>query len=108
MKAIVSPPLKSVNVTWQLFFIFIPFLNIWAMWRIQKLGRALLLFIPMNLVVAFFTRMAITYGYSLDDRITGLLLGIVALSILAIVLSAMVHFVNIWSNEWNKKITKAV
>jgi len=103
-----SPPLKSVNVTWQLFFIFIPFLNIWAMWRIQKLGRSLLLFIPMNLVVVFFIRIAISYGYFLDDRISGLLSGTVALSILAIVLSAMVHFVNKWSTEWNKKITKAV
>ena len=75
------------------------------MWRIQKLGRSLLLFIPMNLVVLFFTRMLITYEYSLNDRIAGLLLGVVTLSILAIDLSAMVHFVNKWSIEWNKKIT---
>jgi len=94
--------MKRVNVNWQILFIFIPILNLWVLWRIKKMKKALLIFVPMNLGVLYLLRLLISLSYSSDEN--SLILGIVTLSSLILDLCIMVYFIERWSKEWNKKI----
>ena len=94
--------MKRVNVNWQILFIFIPILNLWVLWRIKKMKKALLVFVPMNLGVLYLLRLFISLSYSSNEN--SLILGIVTLALLILDLCIMVYLIEKWSKEWNKKI----
>jgi len=94
--------MKRVNVNWQIFFIFIPILNLWVLWRIKKMKKALLIFVPMNLGVLYLFRLLISRSYISEEN--SLIIGIVTLFLLILDLCIMVYLIEKWSKEWNKKI----
>ena len=94
--------MKCVNVNWQILFIFIPILNLWVLWRIKKMKKGLLIFVPMNLGVLYLLRLLISLLYSSKEN--SLILGIVTLVLLILDLCIMVYLVERWSKEWNEKI----
>jgi len=94
--------MKQVNVNWQILFIFIPILNLWTLWRIKKMRKGLLVFLPVNLLVLYLLRKLVSVSYGVEDY--AVIFGIFTLFVLIADLSLMVYLIEKWSNEWNKKI----
>jgi len=80
---------QSVSVGWQTVFMFISILNIWAFYRIEKLGLGLVIIIlPSVASIAF--QMVLPYPWGL-------------LTALGLTIAIPIYFVRKWSKEWNKK-----
>jgi len=94
--------MKRVNVNWQILFIFIPILNLWTLWRIKKMKKGLLVFLPINLLVLYLLRKFVSVSASSEDY--AVIFGIFTLFVLIADLSLMVYLIEKWSKEWNKKI----
>ena len=91
---------KPVSVNWQTLFILIPIIDLWAAYRIEKLGRYILFIIGM-IVVSFivgFVEGILFFGMS-DFFSWMVFLGGVIISI---------YLIRSWSTEWNKKFGKSV
>ena len=94
---------KSVTVAWQVVFMFIPFVNLWAFYRIQKLRLYLLIIIGSSIIAGII--MGITFGF------TGSLMEMPDVSsyyISSIVVSIAIQLLAIylvvkWSRNWNAK-----
>ena len=99
---------KQVSLNWQTLFIFIPGLNIWAAWRIQKLRRALVFFSPITLLVILFSRLMITFAEDIDSELFQYLLSLVSLGIFIICANIIIHYFRKWSRKWNEKAGKYI
>ncbi len=105
---------KKVSVLWQIIFAaFIPFVGIWAVYRIQKLRKALLyIIIPeVSFIVIF-----VVYLHSIaDDFLSGINLyneglegewmffNIITTGFTVLII-CLVHK---WSTEWNKQFNES-
>ena len=89
---------KPVSVNWQTLFILIPIIDLWAAYRIEKLGRYVLFIIAM-IIVGF---------------IVGFVEGLIFLgtsdffSWIVVVVGMVISIILIrsWSEEWNRKFEK--
>ncbi len=70
-----------VNIGWQMFFSVLPIVWIWAAYRIEKLRKALLIFIPSSILISLFVPFP--------------------LSLISIVIP--VYFMWKWSKQWNER-----
>jgi len=99
---------KPVSVNWQMVFVLIPFLDIYASYRIQKLRLWLLIFLVGFGIVVLLLDYAI-FGMHFDDitnkdhyldpyfRYIHILLVIVTLG-------TAVFVIRKWSISWNKRL----
>ncbi len=85
-----DPPRKEVNVTRMIIYSLVPFLNIYAGWRIQKFRRLLVLDIVLGLVT-----------YPLDNVMGYSFAWIISL---AITIFIPLYFVNKYAHDYNEKI----
>ena len=99
---------KQVSLNWQTLFIFIPGLNIWAAWRIQKLRRSVIFFIPAVFLVIIFSRLMITFSEDIDSELFQYLLSLVSLGIFIICANVIIHYFRKWSRKWNEKMENYV
>lgn len=80
-----------MSVKWQMVYAPIPFLNLWASYRIGKLRKFLLLFLALviggNFVIGF-----------LVPPFGNLLIFII------IYIPLTLHYMRKWSIQWNKKL----
>ncbi len=83
---------QPVNVGWQTFFMFIPFVDIWAFYRIEKLRLGLVIIIGTS-GADLGLRMMLPFPYGLSASI-GMLIFSIAIQI---------YFIRKWSMEWNAK-----
>lgn len=97
-------PNSEVNINWQTLFMFIPFLNVYALLRIEKLMRALAIFIPINLGFAFLSK--ILDNFHPQDQIQGIILIVIIFSTLGVYIWYCIHFIRHWSRVWNEKICR--
>jgi hypothetical protein len=82
---------KPVSVGWQTLFIFLPYVWIFAFYRIEKLRMGLVLaLIAFGISLAFQIVMPFPYGF------------IIAL---AVSMGFPIHFIRKWSREWNAKFS---
>ena len=80
---------RPVNVGWQTIFMILPYIWIFAFYRIQKLRMGLvLLLITVGVTTAF--QMILPFPYGLG-------------SALVISIGIPIYFIRKWSREWNKK-----
>ncbi len=94
---------KSVSVAWQVVFMFIPFVSLWAFYRIQKLRLYLLLIIGSSIIAGII--IGITFGF------TGSLMDMpyfssYYISSIAVVIEfhlLEIYLVVKWSRNWNAK-----
>jgi len=94
---------KSVTVAWQVVFTFIPFVDLWAYYRIQKLRLYLLIIYGGNIIAGII--IGITFGF------TGSLMEMPDVSsyyIPSIAVGIAFHLLAIylvvkWSRNWNAK-----
>lgn len=94
---------EPVSIKWQTLFVFIPIVSLWALWRIQKLRKGLLIFIPTNLISSgvfnVFERISNSYSNGFESFFPA----IIGLIILGTGIGITVYFTLKWSKEWNKK-----
>ncbi len=102
------PQHSKVGINWQTLYIFIPGLNIWAAWRIQKLRKSLLFFLPIAFSVILFSRWMITVGEHVDTQEIGYLLSLITLAFFIIGGNFIIHYFRKWSRYWNEKMKKFV
>lgn len=113
---------KTVNVNWQTLFVFIPFVDMWAVYRIEKLRWYLLIFAVGFGIIQFFL------SASINDSITGSIIlqhnmmnfqqdskfdelfnsefFIVLVIVEIIEFVARIYFIRRWSKDWNFKINR--
>jgi len=99
---------KPVNVNWQTVFVFIPILDLWAFYSVQKLRLALLIFL-VGFTAAALVMVFVTLGpegfmagdpnviYS-NSAYIGSTIGLTIVQY-----GLAVYLVRRWSKEWNKK-----
>jgi len=102
------PQHSKVGINWQTLYIFIPGLNIWAAWRIQKLRKSLLFFLPIAFSVILFSRLMITVGEDVDTQVIGYLLSLITLAFFIIGANFIIHYFRKWSRYWNEKMKNFV
>ena len=86
---------EPVNIKLQIIFVFIPFLNLYAFYKIQKLRLALCFIIPIAVVDRMFGSTPMTWE--------GAIIFTILFSGLSIGLS--IWFVLKWSKQWNEKFS---
>jgi len=96
---------KQVSLNWQTLFIFIPGLNIWAAWRIQKLRRSAIFSIPVVFLVIIFSRLMIKFSEDIDSELFQYLLSLVTLAIFIVATNFIILYFRKWSRQWNEKVT---
>ena len=86
---------KPVSVNWQTLFILIPIIDLWAAYRVEKLGLYILLIIALAVVgfIVGFVEGFLFFGMSDFFSWIVVLVGV----IISIIL------IRSWSTEWNKK-----
>jgi len=86
---------KPVSVNWQTLFILIPIIALWATYRVEKLGRYILLIIALAVVgyIVGFVEGFLFFGMSDFFSWIVVLVGVVISIIL----------IRSWSTEWNEK-----
>jgi len=99
---------NPVSVNWQTVFVFIPFVDLWAAYRIQKLRMYLLIFLvgfgiaAMLLLFASFG----TVNFFMEDPevlySNSLYIG-GNIGMTLIQFALQVYLIRKWSKQWNKK-----
>ena len=84
---------EPVNVNWQTLFCVIPYVWIWAFYRIEKLRLGIVIAVG-TAVVTVSVGMLLPYPYGLIGNL-----------IISIVVP--IYFIRKWSYEWNKKFKKS-
>jgi len=99
---------KSVNVNWQMVFVLIPFLDLYASYRIQKLRLWLLIFLVGFSIVALlmdYSIFGLNYsdlGIETDFLDPAMLYTHIMFTIITI--GTAVFVIRKWSISWNKKL----
>ncbi len=100
---------KPVSVNWQMVFVLIPFLDLYASYRIQKLRLWLLIFLVGLSIVALLMDYSIfgmnysDLGNETDFLDPAMLYTHIRFTI--ITLGTAVFIIRKWSISWNKKLS---
>ena len=101
---------EPVSIKWQIVFMFIPFVSIWAYYRIEKLMSGIGLGI-LTYVISFGI-MVILWGFAdsiYQEEGSDILQNIVAVVFViasyAIPIWIHVHFMLKWARAWNQKVS---
>jgi len=89
---------KEVSVGWQMFFVLVPFVDIWAFYRIKKfwLGLITVLAVVFGFAyVAGFGERLLLWNISLEEEI----------SLYIVDWIVAVFLIRKWSMSWNEKVT---
>ena len=101
-------PINRVDINWQTLFIFVPGLNVWAAWRIERLRRAVIFFMPIVFSIIIFSRWMISFSEDIDSELSQYLLSLVSLGIFIIGANVIIHYFRKWSRIWNEKMENYV
>lgn len=107
---------ESVSVNWQTLFILIPIVNIWAVYRIEKLRKSLLTVIVFVAVVipldiSLFpddfweddSENILNYSFGeFDER------SVFDLGVELVALGISIVLIRKWSKKWNQKFLKEI
>jgi len=99
---------KPVNVNWQTVFVFIPILDLWAFYRVQKLRLALLIFL-VGFSAAAIVMVYATLGpeglmvEDLDEIYSNSAYIGSSIGLTIAQYALAVYLIRKWSKEWNKK-----
>jgi hypothetical protein len=81
---------SKVNVKWQSLFAAIPLANLWAAYKIERLRKFLLIFIPVWIAVSLVVSVFVPFPYSL-------------IPYYIIVIPIEIYFIRKWSIQWNQQ-----
>ena len=86
---------EPVNIKLQIIFVFIPFLNLYAFYKIQKLRLSLCFIIPIGVASRIFGTGAMTYESAI----------IVSILFSGLAIGLAIWLVLKWSKQWNEKFS---
>jgi hypothetical protein len=97
---------KAVSVGWQLLFMFIPWVSIWAYYRIEKLQLGIVLSIALSVLyitgILFGSLLGMMFdsdeGYGGSILYSSILVGLIVL-----MFYLKFHYMIKWSRNWNKQ-----
>ena len=99
---------KPVNVNWQILFVFIPFVWIWAFYRIDKLWKGLALMFGVGFAVALVVVFFVGFGEGImgvpGEEVSQEGENLSAILSYAIIAGVGIHYMRKWSKEWNEKV----
>lgn len=103
---------KPVSVNWQTLFVFIPFVDLWASYRIQKLRMFLLIFlvgfgIGSTLILIAVFGVEVFFMEDVDEFSSNFTLIGVHIGLTIAQFALAVYLIRKWSKEWNKKFESA-
>ena len=90
---------EPVNIKLQIIFVFIPFLNLYAFYKIQKLRLALLIFLPLG----FLSRLLEAIIVRVND--TSGMLFVLSILFAGLSIGVLVWLMHKWSKQWNEKFS---
>ena len=90
---------KPVTIKWQIIFVFIPFLNLYAFYKIQKLRLYLCFFMPLSLILRF---LEVAFDTVPSGRLIWFIL---AICFAGLQIGLSIWFVLKWSKQWNEKFS---
>ena len=90
---------EPVNIKLQIIFAFIPILNLYAFYKIQKLRLSLLIFLPLG----FLSRLLEEAIVRVND--TSGMFTILSILIIGIEIGVLVWLMHKWSKQWNEKFS---
>ncbi len=100
-----------VKLSVQTIFAIIPYVNIWAFYRIQKLRKFILLslgigfvFLPINFLVLRSLNMG-DLNNPFDIYTNPIFISYL-MSVIVVQLTLEVYFIRRWTKKWNKKFNK--
>ena len=91
---------EPVNIKLQIIFAFIPFLSLYAFYKIQKLRLALLIFLPLG----FLSRLLEAIIVRVND--TSGMLFVLSILFAGLSIGVLVWLMHKWSKQWNEKFSK--
>ena len=91
---------EPVNIKLQIIFVFIPFLNLYAFYKIQKLRLALLIFLPLG----FLSRLLEAIIVRVND--TSGMLFVLSILFAGLSIGVLVWLMHKWSKQWNEKFSE--
>ena len=96
-----------VNIKWQVVFLFMPFVSIWAFYRIKKLGKGLLLALGLDSLFFGIIFLMLMVA-SVSNNENGILVSNVVffIGVMFVWLGMIwlrIHYMLKWSRQWNKK-----
>ncbi len=100
---------KPVNVKWQMIFVLIPFLDLYASYRIQKLRLWLLIFgvgVGIAVILLNYALFGIDhFGWNneIDPGDPAMMYFHITSTI--VILGAAVYVIRRWSISWNQKVS---
>ena len=92
-----------VNIKWQEVFLFMPFVSIWAFYRIKKLGKGLLLALGLDSLFfgIIFLMLMVSNVSNNENGTIVFFIGVMFVWLGMIWLR--IHYMIKWSRQWNKK-----
>jgi len=100
---------KPVNVKWQMLFVLIPFLDLYASYRIQKLRLWLLIF-GVGFGIATFLMNYAIFGmhdsvWDFEIEVWDPTMTFFHIAVVIITLGSAVYVIRRWSITWNEKVS---
>jgi len=97
---------KPVTIKWQIIFTFIPFLNLYAFYKIQKLRLFLCFSVPVYIACRFLGAGG-GVGEALIEAslFLGWLYVILTWMFICLAIGLPIWFVLKWSKQWNEKFS---
>ena len=97
---------KSVTVAWQVVFTFIPFVDLWAFYRIQKLRLYLLIIYGGNIIAGIIIGITFDFTGSLMEMPDASSYYIPSIAIAIAFHLLAIYLVVKWSRNWNRKFSQ--
>jgi len=97
---------KSVKVAWQVVFMFIPFVSLWAFYRIQKLRLCLLIIIGIYIIALIIIGITFGFAVSLTEMPDVSLINTSSIAVSIAIQLLAIYLVVKWSRNWNRKFSQ--
>ncbi|WP_316506125.1 hypothetical protein [Nitrosopumilus sp.] len=95
---------EFVSVNWQSVFMLIPFVDLWAAYRIEKLRLFLLYLVVVGLIIFFVLGFALFQERLFEDESENLDVKYFGIGFDVAWIGASIVVIRKWSREWNEKI----
>ncbi len=94
---------EPVNLNWQSVLVIMPLIWLWALSRIKKLRRGLLIFISLNFVLSTIAILVIDSASFLVDDLAAAMFVLLGFGIYGLMIFIQIKLIRKWSREWNKQ-----
>ena len=95
---------EPVSIKWQIIFTFIPILNLYAFYKIQKLRLFLCFIIPISIAGRFLDALSGMQNVLRHEASLGAVL-ILSILLTGLGIGLSIWFVRKWSKQWNEKFS---